>query len=219
VALAGIDAKIARASEHMTALHDEMISWDTRRPWRLSHEVHDEGRKHLWRLRMDAEIPVEWAVILGEIVHNLRSASPERLLARHRLDQEARPRIGLPRLHPQIRVRPAQKKSTTEWSSTSGMYKIRGIGPAHTHLSRRCRPYPQRCGQRRDRLALRLSPRLLEPRQAPTCHLWGLRITDDALELPVQIADDCVLGIDRRLRHEGAIVMKLLCDPPHPEVE
>jgi len=137
------------------------------------HEVHDEGRKHLWRLRMDAEIPVEWAVILGEIVHNLRSALDQSVYCSASTDQEARPRIGLPRLHLKSAFAQRKKKSTTEWSSTSGMYKIRGIGPGPHAFIEALQPYPQRCGQRRDRLALRLLHDFWNQDKHRLVHLWG----------------------------------------------
>jgi hypothetical protein len=219
-ALAGIDTKVARASEHLTALNDEMVAWDTRRPWRLSHHVHDEGREHLWRLRFDEPIPIEWSVILGEIVHNLRSALDQSVYWLG-VDWTGKEVAGssFPVYTRKATFAQRKKKSKTEWSSTSGMYKIRGIGPGPHAFIEALQPYPQRYGHRRDCLALRLLHDFWNQDKHRLVHLWGLRVTDDTLELPVEIADDCVFGIDRRMRHEGAIVMKMTSDPPHPEVE
>ena len=218
-ALAGIDIKIARASKHLDALHGEMVAWDQRRPWRLSHEVHDNGRKHLFRLRYEEEIPVEWAVVLGEIIHNLRSALDQSVYWLG-VDWTGKP---VPGSSFPVYVRKAnfaeRSKRSKAWSSTSGMHKIRGIGPGPHAFVEALQPYPQRCGRRRECLALRLLHDFWNQDKHRLVHLWGLRVTDDKMELPVKIADDCVLGIDRRIRHEGAIVMRLICDPPHPEVQ
>jgi hypothetical protein len=142
-ALAGIERKIARANEHLGVLHNEMAAWDARRPWRLVPEIHDQGRKHFFRLRLLEPIPIDWAVILGEALHDLRSALDQAVywLTIDHFGRELR-LTSFPVYAHSANFYQRTKKG--EWSSSGGMYKIRGVGPGPQAFIEALQPYPQR---------------------------------------------------------------------------
>jgi hypothetical protein len=217
-ALAGIERKVARADEHMRFLYDEMSAWTTRRPWHLSRDVHDEGRKHFFRVRLDEPIPVEWAVVLGELLHDLRSALDQAVYWLT-VDWTGRPLklSSFPVYRKKADFRAWSKRHKT-WSLTGGMYKIRGVGPGPHAFIEALQPYPQRdrwfyC---RD---LRTVHDLWNEDKHRLVHLWGLRFRDPDVRLRPHVAADCVVGFDRRVLQECAIVLKVTCGSPHAEVE
>jgi hypothetical protein len=98
------------------------------------------------------------------------------------------------------------------------MYKIRGVGPGPQAFISALQPYPQRdrwfyC---RD---LRTVHDLWNQDKHRLVHLWGLRFGDEQLTLEPGFVADCVVGIDRRVLHEGAIVLNAKCVAPHPEMK
>jgi hypothetical protein len=216
-ALLGIERKIARAEQHLGALYDEMATWSAGQPWGLFEEVHDQGRKHFWRLRLQRPIPVDWAVVLGEVIHNLRSALDQAVywLTVDWTGGEL-PLSSFPVYTRRSSFYQRTKKGT--WSSTAGMYKIRGIGRGPQAFIEALQPYPQRY-RRPYCLDLRLIQDLWNQDKHRLVHLWGLRFGDAQVRLDQRFIADCVVGLDRRLLHDGAIVLTVTCDPPHPEVK
>ena len=219
-ALAGIERKITRADEHFARLHDEMSAWDARRPYRLVPESHDQGRKHFLRLRFLEPIPVDWAVILSEAIHDLRSAL-DQVVYWLTVDWTGKPAKWS--MFPVYTKRAAfyqRDRKTGDWSSSGGMYKIRGIGPGPQALIEALQPYPQRCGRRvcRD---VRTINDLWNQDKHRLVHLWGLRFREPQLGVTPSLDADCTVEIDRRVLHDRAIVMRFVCDPPHahPEME
>jgi hypothetical protein len=219
-ALAGIERKITRADEHLAALDQEMRSWledGPDRAWRLDQEIHDQGRKHFYRLRFARPIPVDWAVTLGETIHDLRSALDQAFYWLT-VDWERKELKGSSFPINRRRADFERRRKNGAWANDSGMYKIRGIGPGPHAFIEALQPYPQRY-RRAECIALRTVHDLWNQDKHRLVHLWGLRFTDEQLELPTQIADDCVMQIDRRVLHDGAIPFRLVCDPPHREVQ
>lgn len=215
-ALAGIERKIARANEHFARLHDEMAAWDARRPWRLVPEAHDQGRKHFLRLRFLEPIPVDWAIILGEAIHDLRSALDQAVYWLT-VDWEGRELHGSQFPVYTKRVSFYQRAKKTEaWSKTGGMYKIRGIGPGPKAFIEALQPYPQRYRRRACR-DLRTVHDLWNQDKHRLVHLWGLRFREPQLRVTPQLDADCSVEIDRRVLHDGAIVMRFACNPPHAQ--
>jgi hypothetical protein len=216
-ALAGIERKITRANEHFGRLHAEMSAWDARRPWRLVPEVHDNGRKHFYRLRLLEPIPVDWAVILGEAIHDLRSALDQTVYWLT-VDWSGKPleRSSFPVYTKRAPFYQRTKKGP--WSRGSGMYKIGGIGPGPQAFIEALQPYPQRyrwfyC---RD---LRTIHDLWNQDKHRLVHLWGLRLRDPQLRLSKHIAAESAVQIDRRILQDRAIMLKILCRAPNLDVK
>jgi hypothetical protein len=73
--LTGTRAKMARSQEHVTALYADIDAWHASRPYTLSTQARREGRQHTWSVTFHDPIPfTRWGVILGDALHNLRSA-------------------------------------------------------------------------------------------------------------------------------------------------
>jgi hypothetical protein len=216
-ALAGIERKIARADEHFRRLHAEMSAWDARRPWRLVPEIHDKGRKHFHRLRFLEPVPIDWAVILGEAIHDLRSALDQAIywLTVDWTGSEL-PLSSFPVYRRRSNFYQRTKKGI--WSSSGGMYKIRGIGPGPQAFVEALQPYPQRYRRFYCR-DLRTVHDLWNQDKHRLVHLWGLRFREPQLRLSKYIAAESAIQIDRRILQDRAIVLKILCRAPNLDVQ
>lgn len=218
-AIAGIGEKVARAHHHLCVLHDEMRAWDARHPWRLAPpEIHDHGREHVFRLRLDEAIPVGWAVTLGEALHDLRSALDQSI---YWLTVDAKRKPLDSTSFPVYRTRrdfEAWSKRRKAWSTTGGMHKIRGIGPGPHAFVEALQPYPQRY-RRAQCYELRLLHDLWNQDKHRLVHLWGLRFVDEQLRFPKHIDADCSVGVYRRILHDGAVALRITCGSPHADVQ
>lgn len=224
----GIEAirlKVDRAYEHFTCLHAEMRTWDNfgtnNRPWVLLPEVHENGRKHWYRVRFLKPMPVEWAVILGEALHDLRSALDQAVYwltidwIGKRLDGTAFP-VCRKRAHfTKAHSRGPYKGLPTR---DSGLYKVRGLGPGPLAFVEALQPYPQRW--RSDHVfAIKALNELWNQDKHRLVHLFGLHFANPQVRFHKTVAPDIAVLFDNRVKHDHAIVLKLLCDPPHPQVE
>ena len=223
-ALEGIERKIARADEHLRTLNDEMSAWiedGPNRGWAFDpkSEVHDDGRKHFYRIKFTRPIPIDWAVILGEAVHDLRSALDQAVYwLTVDWKREALKGSSFPVYTRKTPFREWSKKKGA-WSSTSGMHKIRGIGPGPQAFIEALQPYPQRY-RRPYCLGIWTLQNLWNQDKHRLVHLWGVRISGDELEMRENVSADCVvLSRDRRVLRDGAVFLRIACDPPHAHVE
>ncbi len=193
-----------------------MEAWQNAKPWALMPEVHDHGRKHFWRLRLHEPIPIDWAVVLGESVHNLRSALDQTVYWLT-VDWNRKPLKGTSFPVYTRRANFAQRDRKGTWSSSGGMHKIRGLGPGPQAFIEALQPYPQRY-RRSYCFELRLLHDLWNQDKHRLVHIWGMRFGNADVRVDKRVVGDCVFGLDGRLRHDGAIVLNIACDPPHAKV-
>ena len=67
--------KLARASTHMAELNSSMNTWVAGRPFGSAKELSDDRLSWMLKLAVKTMPPVdEWSLILGDVLHNLRSA-------------------------------------------------------------------------------------------------------------------------------------------------
>lgn len=67
-------AKLGRAYQHFKSLEDQITSFLEAKPYRVAIENPSDGR-YVFRLDNAPEIPAkEWALMVGDCVHNLRSS-------------------------------------------------------------------------------------------------------------------------------------------------
>ncbi len=185
-------------------------------------EVHDHGRKHFYRVKFTTPIPVDWAVILGEAVHNLRSALDQCVywLSVDWASKEV-PFCSFPVLTKSTLFHEKERRGRRRgaWTHRSGMYKIRGIGPGPQAFIEALQPYPQRY-RRPFCLDIWTLQRLWNQDKHRLVHLWGLRISNDDLEMRQDAAANCrVLSRDRRVLRDDAVFLRIACDPPHADVQ
>lgn len=75
--LLGVHLKMMRAKEQSNALHDKLNAFIERKPHFVVAEIDEETPNYLdftLRTRVKEETDPYWSVILGDFVHNLRSA-------------------------------------------------------------------------------------------------------------------------------------------------
>jgi hypothetical protein len=75
VPLSGPSIKIQRADKHLHELADAINRFRESGAYQLAIEPDHEARKHILRAKIERAPPVvEWGIVIGDIVHNLRSA-------------------------------------------------------------------------------------------------------------------------------------------------
>jgi hypothetical protein len=71
--VAGINAKLDRADEHMKALEDEIGVYVDSYPYDYALEIDPDGGRYSVRVTIKAPPPIRLAIICGDFIHNLRS--------------------------------------------------------------------------------------------------------------------------------------------------
>lgn len=210
-AIHAIHAKVERADQHFREIAQGMLEWSSDQPYRLVQSMSDGGTRHLFRLQLTKPIPVDWAVLLGEALHDLRSAL-EQSVYWLIVDWSKKPprRSGFP----VFRTRPAFQ--------SQGAGLIKGIGPGPAAFIEWLQPYPQR-SNRAPTVAVRTAHDLWNQDKHRLVHLWGMRFSEHPPGSHWRLAaasppTDCQPWIDRRVRHEGEIVLQIRCKSRHPDV-
>jgi hypothetical protein len=72
--LQGVQLKLTRAREHFDHLRQELLAYDERNPYEGIAEVSDDGLEWLLRAAVHEEPNPYWSTIIGDVVHNMRSA-------------------------------------------------------------------------------------------------------------------------------------------------
>lgn len=73
--LSSVNAKIARAEEHLRILDDEIAKWHGSKPYELIPEINADFTRRAVRLRVHRAPDFgRWALILGDCLHNARAA-------------------------------------------------------------------------------------------------------------------------------------------------
>lgn len=72
--LYGIQEKLDRAGEHLEALDGEVRTFLHSNPYSFSSEFEPESGYDLIKIHIEELPPLRWGVLLGDFVHNLRSA-------------------------------------------------------------------------------------------------------------------------------------------------
>jgi len=192
-ALAGITAKVDRAGEHFALLHKEMFLWNERKPWRLIEQTHDQGHKHFYRLVILDPIPIRWAVILGEAIHDMRSAL-EQSVYWLTIDHSGHDVGGTGFPVNSVKADFTRtKRNSTVWTPDSGMHKIRGVGNCPEAFIEWLQPYPQRRGRRVQCNDLLMLHNLWNQDKHRLVHLWGIQYSDEKLRLAKRHAAACQL--------------------------
>lgn len=223
-ALGGIRVKVERAHQHFLTLHDEMTSWDQRQPYRLAEEVRANGAQHIRRLFTTEPIPLEWGVILGEAVHDLRSALDQAVywltVDNMHVDLD---RTGFPVFTRRLKLGREMgfadvSRKFPDGIYGSGLFQIRGVGPGPRAFIERIQPYPQRNGPLPK--ALLALHDLWNQDKHRLIHLWKLMFAPEKITVSGKGArSSCTLWFAHHALDSGAIAVKVTVDPPKPHVE
>jgi hypothetical protein len=71
--LEGPRIKLARAGRHIAELSESARQYLAAKPFSI-HSTEEQNGDLVWRIRIDQPIPLEWSAIVGDAVHNIRSA-------------------------------------------------------------------------------------------------------------------------------------------------
>jgi len=72
--LEGSKFKVERAKEHFQQLEANIKTFHASKPYRIVVEEESQSGDQLYRVKIKKQPPPMWATIIGDIVHNLRSA-------------------------------------------------------------------------------------------------------------------------------------------------
>jgi hypothetical protein len=72
--LEGPRAKLDRAREHLGALRHEVDAFLDRDPYVSVRETDSENGDYVWRMEVHRTAPVRLGILIGDVVHNLRSS-------------------------------------------------------------------------------------------------------------------------------------------------
>jgi hypothetical protein len=66
--------KLARARTHLKALQSSWEAFVKTEPYTITEEIETDGTQYVMRIRILAEPPREWSLIIGDFVHALRTS-------------------------------------------------------------------------------------------------------------------------------------------------
>jgi hypothetical protein len=230
-AVEGIKAKINRAHDHLEFLNGEFQVWLKGQPYGLDREIHAQGAKHVWRLRITEPMPPMWGVILGEMIHDLRSALDQ---AVYWLTIDNRgvelpgtqfpiftSRLGRPSkgAGKPGRVGFAQVSvKAPDGINGSGLYMIRGVGPGPRAFIERIQPYPQRNGPLPK--ALLGLHEFWNQDKHRLAHLFGLGLRESQVHITSRMhPSNYKPWVAPNLLRDKAIAVRLTCAVPDPDVD
>jgi hypothetical protein len=72
--LDGVRIKVDRAKVHDRTVNGEIQQWDEAGVYTWAAEVRDDGHRHIWRAVNPPANNPQWSAMVGDCVHNLRSA-------------------------------------------------------------------------------------------------------------------------------------------------
>lgn len=72
--LAGVRAKLDRADAHLKSLQEEVATFLDSETYGVRHHFHPDGRHYTLSVQIKREPPLLLSVLVGDLVHNLRSA-------------------------------------------------------------------------------------------------------------------------------------------------
>ena len=214
-AVAGIILKVNRAHEHFTTLKGEIDAWNERRPYGLVPEVHAHGAKHLLRVRLTEPIDVMWSVLLGEAIHDLRSALDQIVYQLTIANTgKALDRTQFPIFSKRRRFAETSKRFPYGVPG-SGLHQIRGVASGPHSFIEALQPYPQRRTRTVHRSIANLHD-LWNQDKHRLVHLWGIRFANAEVSVGgTHPFSHCVpTFFSGQVLHEGAVAIKIVCDPP-----
>jgi hypothetical protein len=148
--LAGCVGKVERANLHLQALHAEISPFlkSEPKPYRFVSKVDVETSRYVLLVVIERKPPIEWSLIAGDFVQNLRAALDHLVWQLVRANG-LRPTGG--NAFPLFDQAPPKKRSHPERLKWDRM--LRGVHPAAVRLIEICQPYNGADGPSRHVLA------------------------------------------------------------------
>jgi hypothetical protein len=132
--LGSVQAKLHRAHDHLELLHSEIDAFLSRKPYELVVETNPKHTEIYAVVKERERVPMAWSILVGEIVHNLRSALD------HVVSQVVVRRTGLP---PSTRTtRFPIFLSADDYRATRGeKVWLRGVGSGGRAIIKAAQPF------------------------------------------------------------------------------
>jgi hypothetical protein len=146
-------AKIARAEKQTESLKMEIASFLAEKNYEVRQDTdHKTGRKTAV-FNILKEIPIEWAIIIGEIIHDLRSAL-DHIITDLTIAENGKSldNTEFPIFEIDAGYFSAKKDGTP--STISGLYKIRGVSARAKALIEAMQPFRRNPGDKSSLLVL-----------------------------------------------------------------
>lgn len=132
--LSGVRIKIERAKKHFSDLETAIHSFELRWPYTIKTETDSNTGNEINKFYLNKPIPGEWGAILGDCIHNLRSALD--LLA----VELVRAGGGVPGDYTAFPI-----GSDRTYFESSGITRLNGATAEAIKLVRRLKPYYRGC--------------------------------------------------------------------------
>ncbi|MCH7620453.1 MAG: hypothetical protein IH870_00985, partial [Chloroflexi bacterium] len=66
--------RLKRADHHLKELDRKIGDFIDRKPYRMTRQINPQQTHYIYRTQLHRQPPATWSVIVGDIIHNLRSA-------------------------------------------------------------------------------------------------------------------------------------------------
>ena len=132
--------KIERAEEHAKALFSTIEGWLEDRPYKLSLDVDGGTGEQVCRIHIERMPPTEWSVVIGEIIHGLRTALD------HAVYALSTPDDGDPPSGTEFPIFKDESKFRNT-NRPGGLWKIRGLSDAAQDVVASVQPFHHSGGE------------------------------------------------------------------------
>jgi hypothetical protein len=208
VAIEAIRLKLERAQEHLRTMTLAMDDYVKRRPRSYGIESVDRSPTTSFRyvLRLAEPVPPMLSVILGEAIHDMRSALDQCVFQLYAANNGGKERSGT--AFPIVTEPQEYQKHRRD--------DIRGLGAGVKDFIEKLQPYPDRTLPVHDSLCSLNA--LWNRDKHRMVHIWGIRM--DTSELVANAGAKVVHTHDGRVLHDGdeAFRMVALTRPPHQQL-
>lgn len=192
-----IRAKVDRARHHLEQLDTEMTSFTDRHPYAIRLKEQPRPEEWVYALFLTEPIPVMWGVILGEAVHDLRSAL-EHVVFQLAFDNKQgveQQGTGFPIFD-----------SQASWDSNGGSSNIKHLGTESQAFIRSVQPYAPCTDGRRHLWALQ---KMWNQDKHQLVHPWGILFLPDRSSLHIDPAPVEIIYNEGLIKH-GAEAFRLI---------
>ena len=132
--------KIERAEQHAKALFSTIAGWLEDRPYKLSLDVDGGTGEQVCRIHIERTPPTEWSVVIGEIIHGLRTALD------HAVYALSTPDDGDPPSGTEFPIFKDESKFRNT-NRPGGLWKIRGLSDAAQDVVASVQPFHHSGGE------------------------------------------------------------------------
>jgi hypothetical protein len=190
-ALAGIRMKLQRSNSQLDRLYVEMNGFSDQMPYALGDpKPNADHTQWVYPVRFRRPIPLTWAVILGEVVHNLRSALDHSIF-QLTLEYTGKELEGT--------AFPISDKPTS-WD-LNARHQLRGVGCGVVDYVKRLQPYSTSHPYASALWALHL---LWNQDKHRLLNSWGLQLVEEGSDLRFDGAEHAYrIKLATELLHDG----------------